>query len=533
MSFKKRIITILIIGVLVLTTVAVAVLYSPVVNNGEESLLSLSRKETIYIWYTDESLTAYISSAAVSYAESHNVRIMPVLESGSEYLERINQASLSEECPDLYVVSHDSLEKAYLAGLADEVEPTQRIIMGEEYPQVAIDAVSYKDKILGYPFYFETSSLLYNKTYIEEMARRQLEQEADEAAALEAQQNLEEFGPEEGSELPKQEADAAGEAGTLNDIDEGMPDITADGQAGDSAQDSLDPAEIDARIREILPETIEDIKVFADEYDAPEQVEAVFKWDVNDIFYNYFFVGNSMIVGGNAGDNVNNINIYNRQSINSMRMYQELNQFFAIDTAEVEYSAILDDFISGRIVFTVATSDAVARLEQAKEDGMFAYEYGVTNTPDIDAETPTKSLSMTNCVVVNGYSEHRQVANDFAYYLTAECADNLYARTGKAAAANNTDYGYHNLDAFFDEYTKSIPLPKMIETSNFWIQLEIMFAEIWDGADVNQKLKELSEQIMTQITGEPYTEEMIEENLVEDAVEYLDEELYRQEAMEE
>ena len=55
-------------------------------------------------------------------------------------------------------------------------------------------------------------------------------------------------------------------------------------------------------MEEALPKTIDDILAFADVYDAPEQVEAIFKWDVSDIFYNYFFVGNYIDVGGVSGD---------------------------------------------------------------------------------------------------------------------------------------------------------------------------------------------------------------------------------------
>ena len=50
----------------------------------------------------------------------------------------------------------------------------------------------------------------------------------------------------------------------------------------------------------------------------------------------------------------------------------------------------------------------------------------------------------------------------------------------------------------------------MIETSNFWVELEIAFARIWDGEDANQDLKALSEKIMAQVVGEEYTEEYID-----------------------
>ena len=69
----------------------------------------------------------------------------------------------------------------------------------------------------------------------------------------------------------------------------------------------------------------------------------------------------------------------------------------------------------------------------------------------------------------------------------------------------------------------SVPMPKMIETSNFWVELEITFARIWGGEDANDDLKALSEKIMAQVTGGEYTEEYIDvpEELVE---EYVDEE---------
>lgn len=511
MNLKKRLIAVAVMVLVAILAVVIAKVGTAGPKDQQAELLSNigKGKETVLVWYTDEALTDYISSAAVAFNDNYKdqkVRVIPILESGLEYLENINKASVAGECPDLYILGHDSLEKAYLAGLAAEIEAPEQADLTTDYPEVGLHAATYHEKILGYPFYFETSALLYNRTYLEEMAASQLEAEADEAAALEATEELENNGPEE----------------------EVVPV-----QTEESSQAADDPVAVENRVAVLLPQTLDDMKKFADTYDAPEQVEAVFKWDVTDIFYNYFFVGNTMVVGGESGDDTENIDIYNPNAINSMKMYQNLNQFFAIDTNEVEYKDIIDDFISGKLVFTVATTDVVAKLEHAAEDGLFPYEYGIIRTPDIDEETPTRSVSMTNCVVVNGYSEHQEAANAFAYYLTKGSADNLYARTGKVAAAQGIDYGYENLSRFAEEYARSVPLPKMIETSNFWVQLEIAFAQIWDGANANKQLKRLSEQIMTQITGEPYTEESIEETEEETQVEYLDEETLRQEAMNE
>ncbi|MDE7013761.1 MAG: sugar ABC transporter substrate-binding protein, partial [Kineothrix sp.] len=161
-------------------------------------------------------------------------------------------------------------------------------------------------------------------------------------------------------------------------------------------------------------------------------------------------------------------------------------------------------------------------------------EYSIAPVPDINGELLTRSLSVTNCVVVNGYSDKQELARDFARFLTSEYTDTLYSRTGKVAARYGVDYGNVNLQEFVNEYEISVPMPKMVETSNFWVELEIAFAQIWDGADVNDRLRQLSEQIMTQVTGQPYTETVIEEEEeAVDEVEYLDEEELRREAQEE
>ena len=49
-----------------------------------------SNKTTVRLWYTDDAITPYLQSVAVSYSESKkDVRIEPKLVSGIEYLEAI------------------------------------------------------------------------------------------------------------------------------------------------------------------------------------------------------------------------------------------------------------------------------------------------------------------------------------------------------------------------------------------------------------------------------------------------------------
>ena len=127
MNFRTRVFSI----ILIICTVLGAVVYA---RSGqsvfEEHALFLGGKNTVRVWYTDDALTPYLQSKAVTYSEKMSkVRIEPKLVSGIEYLEAINKASLKgDNYPDLFIITNDSLEKAYLAGLALEVDNSNSFI---------------------------------------------------------------------------------------------------------------------------------------------------------------------------------------------------------------------------------------------------------------------------------------------------------------------------------------------------------------------------------------------------------------------
>lgn len=444
MNLRKRWISVLVVILVLAAMIAGITLLTPVSDG--MNLLDW-HKETIHLWYTDDSLTDYLNNKALDFYNATDVRVETKLVSGLEYLEAINQASLSDEetTPDVYILSNDSLEKAYLAGLATPINNTKILEDSTLFSQAARNAVSYHGNYVGYPLYFETSALLYNKTYLNQIAA---------------------------------------EAGLEN-------------------ADSL------------IPSSIADILTIADQYSTPENVEYFFRWDVSDIFYNYFFIGNYISVGGDAGDDKSHIDIYNTQSIASLKVYQEMNQFFSIDTKESSYDSVIQEFLDGKTIYTIVTSDCLKRLEEASGKGEFDYEYGIAKLPDINQDMITRGMSVTNALVINGYSGQKDIANQFVEFLSEQGSEDLYEMTGKLPARLQTSYEDDRQLAFVQNYIDSVPIPKLAETSNFWVELEICFAKVWDGADANTELRSLSEQIKTQAAGETYTEEVLEDPQVE------------------
>ena len=511
MNLSKKI-----ISAMVVIAMFIAILYAGKIVKTEEEKNVFDNTTTLHLWYTDEALTDFLGSMAVKFNERYGVRIIPVLQSGLEYLEKINQASLSgENIPDLFIATNDLIEKGFLTGLAMPIDNMDGAVSLENFPESAIHAVSYQREIMGYPFYYETSALLYNKTYLQDLAKKQVidelkqQQESEKSVQTAVKQEEEEEITEKAEEKEDSET-TAGEIETKEEAKEVTVDIP---------EEELNRM-VEERMLELIPTTFTKLLEFADNYDAPENVEAVFKWDVADIFYNYFFVGNYIDAGGMSGDSVESFDIYNEEAIRALMVYQDLSDYFAIDAETVDYASVINDFMEGKVVMTTATTDIVGKLEAAKQNQEFKFEYGIATIPRLTEELETKGMSVTNAIYVNGYSELKEEANRFARFLAFEYAGELYEATGKVTANKNVAHRNKNLNMFMNEYQDSVPVPKVMATSNLLIKMEIMFDRIWNGEDVSKELQTLSEDMMSQITGEPYEEEYI--RVQETAKEYLE-----------
>lgn len=272
------------------------------------------------------------------------------------------------------------------------------------------------------------------------------------------------------------------------------------------------------------PRKIDEILEYADNFDttaATEKVQSIFKWDVSDIFYNYFFIGDFVELGGIHGDDKSQLKLSEGNVIECLKYYQSLNEFFAIDEKTVHSEDIIQEFIDGKIVFTIAKTDAIARLDAAIEEGLVPeYQleaskdeegneisprevdcfYGIGDIPNLTDELHTRGLSVTNSVVVNSYSPYRSYANDFAHYLSYERADRLYEQTGKVSVCKNVIAGDENWERIMAQYDGSVEIPKIIEMSNYWILMEIAFSNIWDGAEIEQEIESVVKQMDMQMS---------------------------------
>lgn len=434
--------------------------YTGLNGMGYHKLIESEERGTVYFWYTNDLLTNYYNNVASVYNHlNRGANVVPKLVSASEYLEKVYESSTSgEDYPDMYVITSDALEKAYLAGLTMPIEADEMV--KPAFPDVAVEAASYDDTLLGYPFYFDTSTLVYNKTLLEEVA---LDQFQIQAAA-------------DGVENPEEIV---------------VPD-----------------EDIARLVRIMIPETIDELIELSNNLEAPDGMETVFKWNINDIFFNYFYLG------GYATLTDKEIELYNDDIAACMEIFQHVTEYFYMDAETVSTESILQEFMEGKVLFTILDSESALKLETANKEGLVPFEYDYALTPDpgkipqedeslMDGAASYKGrpLSVTNVVVVNGYTNYPETTNDFAQFLTMESngIDQLYEKTGYIPASIYAQTTSNMEQVFKEEYSKSATIPPYMVTSNFWMLLENAFNEIWDGADAQTILEEVENQLKNQI----------------------------------
>lgn len=448
-------------------------------QSGEEEI---KVEHPILIWYTDPDIQSFMEASAREMTSRYEVEVRAELVSEVDYIENICEKSVAEqmEGPDVYVASSALLEKAALAGLTTPVKDEE---LAETYSEKAVQAVTYNGTVAARPFYIETCFLLYNNYYV----------------------NAEE-----------------------------------------------------------VPDTIDGILAYAEEFEADEvteRVESIFKWNVADVIDNYMFLGAYTDLGGESGDDKSRVSMDLEQITECMNYYQSLNSYFAIDADTVTSEEIIREFIDGKTVFTIVNVPMLAELDRAiaageipeyptehtvvNEDGeettvAVSYDsfYQVAPLPALTDELDTRGLSVTNGVVVNPYSLNVDSANACARYLTEERAGKLYEEAGKMTACKsflqNSDadgnkeekkekkkslIGYQSLydmllgeeestssaetkDAYlavYEAYEQAAEVPKIMELSNIWLQLEVVLADIWRGADSGEKLSQFSKVLAAQL----------------------------------
>ncbi|MCD8361474.1 MAG: extracellular solute-binding protein [Lachnospiraceae bacterium] len=270
---------------------------------------------------------------------------------------------------------------------------------------------------------------------------------------------------------------------------------------------------------EEAPATIDDILTYAEAFesdDVTSLVENIFAWNVADVIDNYMFLGAYTELGGEDGDDKEQVSLDLEKIEECLSYYQSLNEYFAIDADTVTSDDVIQDFIDGRTVFVIANVAMLAQLDQAVDAGELpeyptertvtdengeetteelSYEpfYAAAALPDLSSELASRGLSVTNSIVVNPYSANTEMAEAVARYFTEDKADELYSMVGKLPAYRNlAEDPTPAWEAVCTAYDAAAETPKIIELSDMWLNLEATLADIWRGEDAGDEIAEFA-----------------------------------------
>lgn len=245
---------------------------------------------------------------------------------------------------------------------------------------------------------------------------------------------------------------------------------------------------------ENCPADFQEILDFSAQYGSDgiiyEGIETILKWDVQNLYYNYGFAGAYLNLGGIYGDDATKIDLVSESVVDALAFYKHLNQSLYFDAAESDYNTVLEEFLSGKVLYTIAGTQSLSRLEEAAAEGMM---YGIAPLLDMNDTLKSKSIATNYLVQVNPYGKNEESAKDFAIFLTDTYIGNFYTLTGKMSCKPIGSYANSELVNIERAYANSVQLPKLMKTTDYWMELELAFRAIWN-AEIEHQAGEGTEE---------------------------------------
>lgn len=243
---------------------------------------------------------------------------------------------------------------------------------------------------------------------------------------------------------------------------------------------------------------IKEIMDYADsteiiENENGQRVEKIFSCNLSDLFMNYGYVGAGIEIGGPYGSDVNDFSVSNKDTIEATGNYLALIEFFSIEP-EKEYEDVVKDFVSGKNVFAIVSTDSLPEIE--KVEGM---KYAFAEFPDYNSTDKTAPLAVTSAVAVNPYSDNTVLADKFAKYVSMTMSDELYDASGILSANAKVTAENDKYKGIYDSYIKADNKNKYQYGEQVYPLIEIALHNIIKGEDAEDELQAVDAYMKKQL----------------------------------
>lgn len=243
------------------------------------------------------------------------------------------------------------------------------------------------------------------------------------------------------------------------------------------------------------PATMGAITSFSETAQIDENIQYILYWDVNDYLCNYPFIGKYIDIGGTNGDDAQSLSIVNEQTVQCLQSFQQMGQYFAIDSETIQTEDVPAALMEGRALCILADSSMVHEINWYVVNNGVEIPYHISPVPGITDELESCAGSYTELVVVNGLGMQQEASAELAEYLSDEFVGHLYDLSGHFAAKRDVSFENAELEELYRVYEQSEPFPKLLEAEDNKVWLEVLFANVWGGADIGQELQNYSDKM--------------------------------------
>lgn len=214
-------------------------------------------------------------------------------------------------------------------------------------------------------------------------------------------------------------------------------------------------------------------------------------FDTNKFICNYGFIGYYAKICGDSGYDVKEISLDNEKIVQSALFYRDLCHK-TMGNVSYNEENILSEFEKGNIMYTIENSNVLKQVENAGINADF------TPFPDLTEELKGASLSVTDLAVVNEFSSKNVESVQFARFLSLDYADYMYPLSGVLPLAKGKNVPSESM-AFYEEYTQSATLPKVMAAVDYWSKVKDALVQICGGSEAEQVLSALNDEIILKV----------------------------------
>lgn len=212
---------------------------------------------------------------------------------------------------------------------------------------------------------------------------------------------------------------------------------------------------------ETAPTSLQAIIDYSNENEPGDSVEYLLEWNVNDAFYDFPFISNSVTFEKTA-PGVMNVVWDEEMYQKDLEYFEQILVSFSVDAQNVSEDSIIENFLSGKTISAIIDTNSLYKLSD--------YSYSLVEMPNLNEELPAYPCAITDMLVVNDFSNEGKEASEFAYFATVTMASQLHELSGHYSVIPSSDSEWVEQVAYLS-YNSAVLAPDSQDAKDFWVQL--------------------------------------------------------------